>query len=138
MSFPEWMRRMGKVYKEQGSSIFVEIPLSGFERVMKLIRSHGIAVVNAISGYDSGKNIEILYHFIHTGVVLTVKVKISRKNPSIPSLKELFPSADIFERENHEMLGINFKGNKNLKPILLAEDSPTAPLRKDSGKGCSD
>ena len=132
MSFPEWMRKIGKVYKEQGSSIFVEIPLSSFERVMKLIRSHGIAVVNAISGYDSGKNIEILYHFIHTGVVLTVKVKISRKSSTIPSVKDMFPSADIFERENHEMLGINFKGNDNLKPILLAEDSPRTPLRKDS------
>ncbi len=130
MSFPRWMRELGKVYKKQKSAIFVEVPLSRLEEAMKRIRTHGINVVNAISGYDSGKDIYVLYHFIHAGLVLTLKVKASRNKPVVPSVVGLFPSAGLFERENHEMLGIDFKGNPSLKPVLFAPDTPKAPLRK--------
>jgi NADH:ubiquinone oxidoreductase subunit C len=131
MGFPKWMRGLGKVYNEYGSSIFIEVPLSRLEETMKKIKSHGVNVVNAISGYDSGKDIELLYHFVHAGLVLSVKTRIKRTAPSIHSVIGLFPSAMVFEQENHEMLGIDFRGNPSLKPLLLSDASPKFPLRKE-------
>ncbi len=128
--YPEWMKELGKVYREQGASLFVEVPLSRFEETMKRIKRHGIDVVNAISGYDSGRDIEVLYHFIHRGIVLTVKTRIRRELSAVPSMIRLFPSAMLFERENHEMLGLSFTGNPRLKPVLLSRVSPKTPLRK--------
>ena len=130
MKFPLWMKELGKVYREQGSSIFVEVPLSRLEENMKGIKRHGIDVVNAISGYDSGKDIEVLYHFIHRGIVLTVKTRVRRELSAVPSMVRLFPSAMLFEQENHEMLGLKFTGNPNMKPVLLSRASPKTPLRK--------
>lgn len=130
MSFPRWIRELGKVYRELPPAIFIEIPLSGLEDTMKDMRRHGITVVNAISGYDSGKDMEVLYHFIHAGMVLTLRVVVNRDNPSVPSVAGLFPSAALFESENHEMLGIDFRGNPSLKPVLFSPDTPKTPLRK--------
>ena len=130
MTFPEWVRRTGKVYKEQGHAIFLEAPAKDFSKVMKSMAEHRVRVVSAISGYDSGKVIELTYHFVHAGHCINIKFRIPRKSPSIPSCVETFPSAMLFEQENHEFLGIDFKGNDNLKPVLLADTSPKAPLKK--------
>jgi NADH:ubiquinone oxidoreductase subunit C len=130
MTFPRWMRELGKVYREQGTAIFVEVPLSRLESSMKKITSHGIRAVNGISGYDSGRDIEVLYHFVHAGLVLTVKTRTPYGKPSVPSVTGLFPSAALFELENHEMLGLDFPGNSSLGSILLSDASPTTPLRR--------
>jgi NADH:ubiquinone oxidoreductase subunit C len=133
MNYPEWVKGLGRVYREQGSSVFVEVPLAGFEDAMKRIKGHGIDTVNAISGHDSGKEIEVMYHFIRHGVVLTVKTTTGRKDSAVPSIVRLFPSAMLFEQENHEMLGLRFTGNPKMKPVLLSKDSPRTPLRKKEG-----
>jgi NADH:ubiquinone oxidoreductase subunit C len=133
-SFPSWMRNLGKVYKEQGSAIFIEAPVRNFEKTMETIRSRGIVCVNAITGCDSGKDMELLYHFIHAGLVLTVKFRIPR-DASMPTLINTFPSALLFEQEAHEMLGVDFLGNTNLKRVLLSETSPKTPLRKPDDPG---
>jgi NADH:ubiquinone oxidoreductase subunit C len=123
------MRELGKVYREQREAIFVEIPLSKLEPTMKAIRKHGINVISCISAHDSGRDMEVLYHFIHTGIVLNIKTRVKRPRLSLPSITGIFPNAILFEQENHEMFGMEFRGAPML-PILLAEDSPPNPLRK--------
>ncbi len=130
MYYPEWMKKLGRVHREQGASIFVEVPLSRLEKTMERVKRHGIGVVNAISGYDSGRDIEVLYHFIHQGIVLTIKTRVKRGLSAVPSMIRLFPSAMLFEQENHEMLGLKFTGNLNMRPVLLGKASPKTPLRK--------
>ena len=125
-----WMKELGKVYREHRDALFVEVPLSRLEHTMEVIKRHGITTINGISGHDSGVAVEVLYHFIHAGMVLTIKVRISREKPSIPTITGLFPSATLYESENHEMLGIDFVGNANLKPVLFSKDTPKCPLRK--------
>jgi NADH:ubiquinone oxidoreductase subunit C len=129
-SFPSWMMSLGKAYKQQGDALFTEAPLSRFEHVMESLRHHGIRVCNAITGYDSGKDYEVLYHFVHAGLVLTVKFRISRDAPKIPSLAKVFPSAHLFELETREMLGVEFVGNHDMRSVMLSDEAPRTPLRK--------
>ena len=55
---------------------------------------------------------------------------LSKDDPSIPSLTSTIAGAEWHEREAHEMFGIDFEGNTNLKPLYLPDDFIGNPLLK--------
>lgn len=121
---------LGKVYKKQGNAVFVKISMKEFGKTMMRLEAKDIKHISSISGYDNGKEIEVVYHFTYGKLYLGIKTLIDRKHPKIPSIVKQFPGADLYERECFEMFGIHFEGNNNLNPILLGEDSPKTPLLK--------
>ncbi len=104
-----------------------------FETAKFLFKDLGLRF-SISSAMDTPEALEILYHFSFdkTGEFYSVRVKIEdKKKPEIDSLAPILPAAEWIERENWEMLGINFIGHPNLKRLLLAEDWPEGeyPLR---------
>ncbi len=85
------------------------------------------------SGVDYKDRIEVVYHLFsyrhRHGAVL--KVKLPRDNPSLKTLEGLWKSANWMEREIFDLLGVNFEGHSDLRRILMPEDWPGHPLRKD-------
>jgi NADH-quinone oxidoreductase subunit C len=55
---------------------------------------------------------------------------LDKDAPSIPSLTEFIGGAAWHEREAHEMFGIDFVGNDNLKPLYLTDEFVGHPLLK--------
>jgi NADH-quinone oxidoreductase subunit C len=51
--------------------------------------------------------------------------------PQIPSCVELFPTADVQEREAYDFFGIVFRGHPDLRRILMPEDYVGWPQRRD-------
>jgi len=49
----------------------------------------------------------------------------------VPSIAAVFGGAEWHERELCDFFGVNFEGNPNPAPLLLAEDETSRPLRKD-------
>lgn len=49
----------------------------------------------------------------------------------VPSVVEIWPTADWHEREVYDLMGIVFEGHPNLVRILMPEDWEGHPLRKD-------
>jgi NADH-quinone oxidoreductase subunit C len=49
----------------------------------------------------------------------------------VPSVIDIWPSADWFEREAWDMMGIPIDGHPNLERLLMDEDWEGHPLRKD-------
>jgi NADH-quinone oxidoreductase subunit C len=69
------------------------------------------------------------------GVILKVDVPPLDGDPhapgSIESIVAVYAGADWNEREVHEMYGIGFEGNTNLRPLYLPSGFEGHPLRKD-------
>ncbi|MEM3168570.1 MAG: NADH-quinone oxidoreductase subunit C, partial [Nitrososphaerota archaeon] len=58
--------------------------------------------------------------------------KLPRDEPEMPSLTQVWRSAEYHERETFEMLGVRFVGHPDLRRLLLPEwYSDIPPLRKD-------
>ncbi len=63
---------------------------------------------------------------------LTLKVFTSESNPpSVPSLVNIWSSADWYEREAFDLMGIHFDGHPDLRRILTDYGFIGHPFRKD-------
>ncbi len=62
---------------------------------------------------------------------LIVKTRISRQSPRLETATGIFPNAEPYEREIHELFGIKFEGHKRLTPLFLERDYEIPPFRKD-------
>ncbi len=62
---------------------------------------------------------------------LVLKVRVPRDKPEVPSVMGVWIGADWHERETWDLCGIRFTGRESLRRILLPEDWPGHPLRKD-------
>lgn len=87
-----------------------------------------------LSGADFGKEtLGVVYHLssmIHRHKV-TVRVEVPAGDPKVPSVADVWPTANWHEREAWDMFGIVFGGHPDLRRMLLPEDYPGHPLRKD-------
>ena len=52
-------------------------------------------------------------------------------DPHIPSIVSIYPGVDWHERETWDMFGIVFDGHPSLTRILMPDDWPGHPQRKD-------
>jgi NADH-quinone oxidoreductase subunit C len=60
-----------------------------------------------------------------------LKVDAPRDNPQVPSVSSVWAHAEWQEREAFDLLGVQFTGHPDLRRILMPEDWPGHPLRKD-------
>jgi NADH-quinone oxidoreductase subunit C len=92
--------------------------------------------VTAVDWPGQSPRFEVVYHFYSTKHMVRVRLKtrVSEGEPVVDSLVSLYGSAHFMERECHDMYGIVFHGNPDLRPILLYEGFVGHPLRKDYPK----
>ena len=92
--------------------------------------------VTAVDWPDDALRFEVVHHFYSTThkVRVRLKTRVSANDPTVDTLTSLFGSAGYMERECHDMYGIVFRGNDDLRPILLYEGFSGHPLRKDYPK----
>jgi NADH:ubiquinone oxidoreductase subunit C len=114
----------------------VSIAATDLPDAVKALQDDGWDYLSAITGLDLGPEagfMEALYHFCNGAAVLTIRVKVGRKAPTIPTVCTLIPSASFFERELLEMFGITIEGTPNTEHLFLPDDWPDGvyPLRKD-------
>jgi NADH-quinone oxidoreductase subunit C len=92
--------------------------------------------VTAVDWPAAALRFEVVYHFYSTlhKVRARLKTRVAEADPTVDSLVGLYGSAAYMERECHEMYGIAFRGNADLRPLLLYEGFAGHPLRKDYPK----
>ena len=62
---------------------------------------------------------------------LRVKVALKETDLALPSAVRLWPAADWYEREAYDMFGLTFEGHPHLRRLLMPDNWPGHPLRKD-------
>jgi len=92
--------------------------------------------VTAVDWPERTPRFDVVYHFYSTAHLIRVRLKtrVPEAEPTVDSLVSLYGSAHFMERECHDMYGIVFRGNADLRPILLYEGFVGHPLRKDYPK----
>lgn len=91
---------------------------------------------NSVSGVDypeQADRLHVTYHLTSMTFRRRVRVEtaVSADDPHVPSVTEVYPTADWQERETYDMFGIVFDGHPNLTRILMPDDWQGYPQRKD-------
>lgn len=78
------------------------------------------------------KRFDVVYHFLapHHNRRIRVKVQTDEVTP-VPSIINLFPAANWFERETYDLYGVLFSGHPDLRRLLTDYGFEGHPLRKD-------
>jgi NADH-quinone oxidoreductase subunit C len=66
---------------------------------------------------------------------MNVKTRVGVDDPRLPSVVDLFPTADFQEREVYDMFGVVFEGHPDPRRILMPEDYEGFPQRRDFPMG---
>ncbi len=64
----------------------------------------------------------VLYVFDMNNDIFQLRVKLTKKNPLLPSIHKLFPSAIYYECEVHDFFDIEFEDNFRLHDKLFLPD----------------
>ena len=66
---------------------------------------------------------------------IRLRVQVPEAEPTIPSLFDIHPGAEAYERETYDMFGVVFSDHPDMTRILMPEDWVGHPLRKDYAVG---
>ena len=78
------------------------------------------------------KRFDVVYHLLSPRLNHRIRVKAETDEATpVPSVIEVFPAAEWFEREAYDLYGVLFTGHPDLRRILTDYGFEGHPLRKD-------
>ncbi|GAA1740793.1 NADH-quinone oxidoreductase subunit C [Aeromicrobium alkaliterrae] len=82
---------------------------------------------------ETGRELHVAIHLLSMSFRRRIRVEVSvpDADPHLPSITPVYPTADWHERETYDMFGIVFDGHPGLTRILMPDDWPGHPQRKD-------
>jgi NADH-quinone oxidoreductase subunit C len=93
---------------------------------------------SGVSGVDypgdpTGRRLHAVYHLLSMTFRrrLRLEVCVSDADPHVPSVTEIYPTANWHERETWDFFGVVFDGHPGLTRIEMPDDWPGHPQRKD-------
>jgi NADH-quinone oxidoreductase subunit C len=92
-----------------------------------------LADLTASDHYTDRKRFELSYNLVSIPHQqrLRISVFVEEADPEVDSATGLYRSADWYEREAWDMMGIRFRNHPDLRRIYLPEDFAYHPLRKE-------
>ncbi len=136
----ERLRALGGETSQGIDMLVVKVAPAGLLDLMRLLRDEAgfdlLLDITAVDWPGESLRFEVVYHLYSTRrqVRVRVKLRVPVEAPEVDTLTAMYGSANFMERECHEMFGIVFRGNADLRPILLYEGFVGHPLRKDYPK----
>jgi NADH-quinone oxidoreductase subunit C len=89
--------------------------------------------ITAVDWLPAEPRFQVTYHLLSHKLKERVRLRVMLAGdaPVIESIITIWPAANFFEREIHDLMGIRFIGHPNLSRIMMPEDWEGHPLRKD-------
>ena len=106
-------------------------PACSFEQLVDLC---GVDYSEYKDGAYEGARYCVVIHLLSVSLNQRIRVKVFAADdafPSLPSVNELWNSANWFEREAFDLFGIVFEGHNDLRRILTDYGFIGHPFRKD-------
>lgn len=109
--------------------------IAGFVDFLKsdaTCRFTSLVDITAVDYAGRDKRFDVVYHFLSMYQNHRIRLRASvREDEMVPSITDVHPSANWFEREVFDMFGILFSGHPDLRRILTDYGFRGYPLRKD-------
>jgi NADH-quinone oxidoreductase subunit C len=89
--------------------------------------------VSSVDHFGDEPRYEVVYELysMKDCVHLRLKIVVSEDDCTVPTVSDIWPTADWHEREVYDMMGIHFANHPDLRRILMWDGYPYHPLRKD-------
>jgi NADH-quinone oxidoreductase subunit C len=89
--------------------------------------------ISSVDHYGEDPRFTVVYELYGLGhrCHLRLKTNVSEEQSELPTVTNVWKTADWHEREIYDMMGIRFRGHPDLRRILMWEGYPYFPLRKD-------
>lgn len=124
--------KIERLEEKRARRIFVDVSRENLQDAVKILASSGVTHLSTISGVDAGDRIEVLYHFFGKGNVITLRTWVPKQDPKLKTITQTIPGAILYEREVHDLLGVEFEGHPDMRRLILPEDWESGPpLRKE-------
>nr|WP_300392052.1 NADH-quinone oxidoreductase subunit C [Henriciella sp.] len=127
-----------KGYEVRFGELTIHAERDGIMKLARFLKDDNQCVFETlidICGVDwpeRSQRFDVVYHFLSMRLNQRIRIKIETNEATpVPSLIDLHPSADWFEREAFDMYGIRFAGHPDLRRILTDYGFEGYPLRKD-------
>jgi NADH-quinone oxidoreductase subunit C len=87
----------------------------------------------SVDNFGEEPRFEIVYELYSMTLAthLRLKLSVSEDEGEVPTISDIWPTANWHEREIYDMMGIRFGGHPDLRRILMWEGYPYFPLRKE-------
>ncbi len=116
----------------------VIVDLSRIVEVVRVLRDDprlrfvGFIDVTAVDYPGRENRFDVVYHLLSP--VLNARVRLhgeAGETTQVPSIIDVFPGADWFERETYDLYGVIFTGHPDMRRLLTDYGFDGHPLRKD-------
>jgi len=90
--------------------------------------------LSSITAVDYLQFLESVYHLYSMAKKngpVTLRVRVIKNHPNVPSLAPIYRSAELQEREAFDTFGIRYEGHPDLRRLFMWEEFEGYPLRKD-------
>jgi NADH-quinone oxidoreductase subunit C len=88
--------------------------------------------ITAVDYPGREKRFDVIYHLLSPTLNARVRLRAAAgETTQVPSIIEVFPGADWFERETYDLYGVIFIGHPDMRRLLTDYGFDGHPLRKD-------
>ncbi len=122
-------------YEEGAQYLTVLVGPDKMRNLMERLRYDAVTDFDylfCVTGLDWKTHFTVVYHLesFKNKHIVVVKVNADRSDPLIPTVCDIWRTAELHEREVFDLFGVKFKDHPDLRRLFL-DDTWGFPLRKD-------
>jgi NADH-quinone oxidoreductase subunit C len=127
-----------RAYSVAFNQLTVDVDAEKIVEIVKHLRDDpalrfvNITDVTAVDYPEREKRFDVVYHFLSPTLNARIRLRAAAdENTQVPSIIEVFPGSDWFERETYDLYGVIFTGHPDMRRLLTDYGFDGHPLRKD-------
>ncbi len=116
---------------------FIVVPANRIVEVCEMLKTidrFDFSCLSDLTAVDRKESFEVVYNLFsyrHSHSIVLKVITPHDDAPKVPTLEGVWPIANWLEREVFDLFGIVFDGHSDMRRIMMPEDWPGNPLRKD-------